>query len=235
MTWQRALGEVLLCSEFPTQFVIGGLLGQAGIAPRTSDGRLSERFVYLMSSIDTVVLLALILLLLRLGGDRPRDVFLQRGRPAREAAVGLALVGVVFLVVLLLQLVIQTLAPILRNVAENPFQSMMASPVQVATFVLLVVIAGGVREELQRAFLLHRFDQALGGARLGVVVTSAGFGLGHLVQGWDAVVVTAMLGALWGSIYVWRRNVIPGVISHALFNAGEVALAFYAASTRTVT
>jgi membrane protease YdiL (CAAX protease family) len=235
MTPGRALGEVFLCSEFPTQFVIGALLGQAGIAPLTRDGRLSERFVYLMSTIDTVVLLGLILLLMRLSGDRPRDVFLRRGRLSREIAVGIALVGVVFFVVLLLQLVIQAVVPALRNVPANPFQSMIESPIQIVPFVLLVLIAGGVREELQRAFLLHRFDQALGGAPLGVLITSAAFGLGHVVQGWDAVVVTAVLGALWGLIYVWRRNVIPGIISHALFNAGEVLLAFYAAGNRIVT
>ena len=93
---------------------------------------------------------------------------------------------------------------------------------------MLVLVAGGVREELQRAFLLHRFDQHLGGARVGVVVTSLAFGLGHTLQGWDAAVVTGLLGAFWGVIYVWRRNVIPTIVSHALFNVGEVLLAITA-------
>ena len=41
-----------------------------------------------------------------------------------------------------------------------------------AGFVLLVMIAGGVREELQRAFLLHRFEQRLGGGSIGLALTS---------------------------------------------------------------
>jgi membrane protease YdiL (CAAX protease family) len=222
----RALLEVILCSDFPTQFAIGALLAKLGVLP-TDNGQLSMRFVYLVSAIDTVVLLALILLLLRLSGDRPRDVFLGAGQPTREFAVGLAFVPVAFAIVMLLQIVIHVGAPFLRNVPENPFQSLLGSPLQVVGFILLVFIAGGVREELQRAFLLHRFETSLGGARVGLVVTSAAFGLGHFVQGWDAMLVTAMLGALWGSVYLWRRSVIPTVVSHACFNAGEVLLGYY--------
>ena len=32
-----------------------------------------------------------------------------------------------------------------------------------AIFALVVMIAGGVREEIQRGFVLHRFEQYLGG------------------------------------------------------------------------
>lgn len=224
---ERAALEVILCSDFPTQFAIGALLASIGVAPLDEARNLSLRFVYLLSAIDTVVLLALILLLLRLSGDRPRDVFLGHGRPARELAVGLALVPVAFALVMVLQILVHLGAPFLRNVPENPFQSMLGSPLRAAAFVVLVLVAGGVREELQRAFLLRRFEESLGGARVGLVVTSAAFGLGHFVQGWDAVLVTALLGALWGSVYVWRRSVIPTIVSHACFNAGEVLLGYY--------
>src|SRR5262245_33949729 len=115
MTAVRAIAEVALCSEFPTQFAIGALLGRFGIAPTDSAGQLSERFVYLVSAIDTVVLLSLIAVLLRLNGDRPRDVFFRHGKPSREAAVGFAFVPVVFLFVLALQVAIYLLAPGLRN------------------------------------------------------------------------------------------------------------------------
>jgi membrane protease YdiL (CAAX protease family) len=224
----RAAAEVLLCSDFPTQLAIGTLLGRLGITPLEGNGQLSSRFVYLVSAIDTVVLLALILLLLRLSGDRPRDLFIGQAKPRRELALGLALLPVILGIVFMLQAAIYLFAPFLRNVPESPFQSMIGSPVQTAAFVGLVLIAGGVREELQRAFLLHRFDQSLGGARIGVVITSIGFGLGHAVQGWDAMLVTGVLGAIWGSIYVWRRNVLPTIVSHALFNVVQVLLALAA-------
>jgi membrane protease YdiL (CAAX protease family) len=226
----RAALEVILCSDFPTQFAIGALLASMGVVPLES-GQLSLRFVYLISAIDTVVLLTLITVLLRLSGDRPRDVFLGARHPSQELLVGLAFVPVAFALVMVLQVVIQLGAPFLRTVPENPFQSLLGSPLRVAGFVLLVLVAGGVREELQRAFLLRRFETSLGGARVGLVVTSAAFGLGHIVQGWDAVVVTATLGALWSAVYLWRRSVIPTIVSHSLFNVGEVLLGAYVLSS----
>ena len=68
------------------------------------------------------------------------------------------------------------------------------------------MVAGGIREEMQRAFLLHRFRTDLGGAAIGLLLTSAAFGIGHLVQGWDAVLVTAALGAFWGALSLVTRQ-----------------------------
>lgn len=225
MTPARAAIEVLLCSDFPTQLAIAGGLGQLGIGPYEA-AKLSPRFVYLVSAIDTGVLLSLVFLLLRLSNERPRDIFLGSRRPGRELGVGLALVPAAFAIVMMVQIMIYMVAPFLRNVPVNPFQSLLGSPLRVAAFVALVLVAGGIREELQRAFLLHRFDQALGGARVGLIITSAAFGLGHVLQGWDAAVVTGLLGALWAAVYLWRRSVIAGVVSHALFNVGEVVLGY---------
>jgi membrane protease YdiL (CAAX protease family) len=83
-------------------------------------------------------------------------------------------------------------------------------------------VAGGVREELQRAFLLQRFERHLGGATVGVVVLSVAFGLGHLLQGYDAALATGVLGAFWAIVYLRRRSSVAPIISHAGFNSIEV-------------
>ena len=113
------------------------------------------------------------------------------------------------------QLLLRLVAPSLHNVPTSPFAGLLESPWAIAGFIVLVVIAGGVREELQRAFLLRRFEQQLGGAKVGLVVTSLAFGLGHTLQGWDAAVGTAVLGAVWGAVYLARRSAIGTVASHA--------------------
>ena len=97
------------------------------------------------------------------------------------------------------------------------------TPFDAALFALVVVVAGGIREELQRAFLLHRFEQHLGGARVGLVVTSLSFGVGHLLQGADAVIATAALGAFWGVVYLRRRSALAPIVSHAGFNLLQLA------------
>ena len=114
-------------------------------------------------------------------------------------------------------------APWLHNVPTNPFEELAASgPGRAALFGVIAISPGGVREELQRAFLLNRFEQHLGGATVGVVVLSTAFGLGHFVQGWDAVITTGMLGAFWAIVYLRRRSSVAPVVSHAGFNSLEV-------------
>jgi hypothetical protein len=97
-------------------------------------------------------------------------------------------------------------------------------------FAAVAIIAGGLREEIQRAFILHRCEQRLGGAigaigalvgvrvpqrwerRLGAVLGVIGFGLlfgaMHYLQGWSAVIITALLGTLWNLVYLARRSVV---------------------------
>jgi membrane protease YdiL (CAAX protease family) len=108
-------------------------------------------------------------------------------------------------------------------VPTNPFETLAAGGYgEAAMMGVISIVAGGLREELQRAFLLRRFEQHLGGAAVGIVVLSTAFGLGHVMQGWDAVVTTGLLGAFWGLIYLWRRSSIAPILSHAGFNSIEV-------------
>ena len=79
---------------------------------------------------------------------------------------------------------------------------------------------------MQRAFILRRFEQHLGGAVTGLIVFSVAFGLGHLVQGRDAAIVTGLLGAFWGIVYLRRRSVVAPIVCHAGFNLIEVAIPF---------
>ena len=95
-----------------------------------------------------------------------------------------------------------------------------------AVFAVVVVVAGGVREEIQRAFLLHRFEQWLGGGAVGVAIVSVAFGSGHLLQGLDAAVATGVLGAFWGVVYLRRRSMVAPMVSHAGFNLLQLAQFF---------
>ena len=80
----------------------------------------------------------------------------------------------------------------------NPFERMMQTPRDVAVFAFVVMFAGGVREEVQRGFIIRRFEQYLGGGLAGIVLYSIVFGLGHLEQGYAAAIATGTLGAVWG-------------------------------------
>ncbi len=221
LTRPRALAEVVMCSGYPTQLAVLPLLTGLGVYPLNGT-TLNPTFVFAVSAIDTVLLLGLVFLFLRHSRESPRDVFLGRRSIPAELGMGLLAMPAIFALVIAAQLSIRAFAPHLHNVPVNPFESLLGSPFQMAAFLALVVIAGGVREEIQRAFLLHRFEQRLGGGGVGLAVTSFAFGLGHTLQGWDAAIVTGLLGAFWGSTYLVRRSAISNVTSHALFNVVQV-------------
>ena len=223
--WQQrllALLEVLLCSSLPTQVLIANILGTIGIAPRIGD-QLSLTFVFALSLTDTVVLIALMVALSRAHGDSPW--LLWRGRPplAGEILVGLMLVPVAVFMVAFLIGIIRTFVPGLHNVVENPLEALATGGAGgAAMFAVVAIVAGGIREELQRAFLLRRFERHLGGETVGVIVLSTAFGLGHALQGWDAAIATGTLGAFWAILYLRRRSSVAPIISHAGFNSIEV-------------
>jgi membrane protease YdiL (CAAX protease family) len=223
--WQQrllAMLEVLLCSSLPTQVLIASILGTIGIAPRIGD-QLSLTFVFALSLTDTVVLIALMVALTRAHGDSPW--LLWRGRPplAGEILVGLMLVPVAVFIVAFLIGIIRTFVPGLHNVVENPLEALATGGAGgAAMFAVVAIVAGGIREELQRAFLLRRFEQHLGGETVGVIVLSTAFGLGHALQGWDAAIATGTLGAFWAILYLRRRSSVAPIISHAGFNSIEV-------------
>jgi membrane protease YdiL (CAAX protease family) len=127
-----------------------------------------------------------------------------------------------FLVAVAVIVLLNLAAPWLHNVARNPFEAMLQTPRQQIVLAFVVTVAGGLREEIQRAFVLHRFEKTLGGAAFGLVLWSLAFGVGHLAQGRDVAIATAALGAFWGLIYLRRRSVVSPVIAHAGFNLSEI-------------
>jgi membrane protease YdiL (CAAX protease family) len=136
--------------------------------------------------------------------------------------LGIPMTAVVFMLALVVLSTAQRILPSLHNVSENPLQELIATRSQAIIFAIVATIAGGLREEIQRAFIIHRFNEHLGGEYVGLVLYSLVFGFGHALQGWDAVVTTTILGLFWGYIYVTRRSIVAPVVSHSGFNAAEI-------------
>ena len=221
-----ALGEVTLCSGFPTQLGLVVLLGVIGAVPVDATGQLSLSYVVVLSLVDATIVLLLVWLLLRARGERPLATLVGARPPRGEALLGVALVPVALLIATVAFGVMLQVAPSLHNVPENPLEALIRSPGAAVWFAVVAVVAGGLREEVQRAFILRRFEQHLGGAVTGLIVFSVVFGLGHLVQGRDAAVVTALLGAFWGIVYLKRRSVVAPIVCHATFNLAEILIAY---------
>lgn len=216
-----ALLEVLLCSDYPTQIALAATFALFGFFPQ-SDGGLSLAYVAALSLADAVFLTALIVFFLRVHGESPRELFFGDSSIRTEAWAGVRLIPVAFAIALAVLLGVQALAPWLHTVPRNPLQDLVRTPADAAIFAVVLIVAGGIREEIQRAFLLRRFEKWLGGARFGVVASSVLFGAGHYVQGADAALATAVLGGFWAVVYLRRRSIAAPVVSHAGFNLVQV-------------
>lgn len=192
------------------------------MAPRDPGGNLSLSFVSVLSIADAVLVISLVAALLKINGEGVRDVLLGAAPRPREAALGVLLVPVSFLIAVSVILLAGLVAPWLHNVGRSPFEPILETATQQVVLAFVVTIAGGAREEIQRAFVLHRFERSLGGAALGLVLWSVAFGLGHLDQGRDVALATGALGAFWGLLYLRRRSIVAPAVAHAGFNLSEI-------------
>jgi membrane protease YdiL (CAAX protease family) len=216
-----ALLQIVACSSYPTQILTMAALMLLGFRHVANPDDWSLVYVGTVLLIDSVLLVGLAIAFLRLHGERPTDVFLGMQPVAGEVVRGILLVPIVFLMVAVIALVVQRYAPWLHN-DVNPFQTLIRAPNGILVVGALSIIVGGLREEVQRAFVLHRFTQ-IGTPVIGLIVFSVLFGLGHQVQGWDAVIMTAALGAIWGAVYLRRRSLVAPAVCHGAFDVIQVA------------
>ena len=228
-----ALLEIALCSDLPSQLLLALLFARLGLTPLGTDGVWRIGFFAPLLLLDTVLLVGLVLIFLRTHGESPRDVFFGQRPWWPELRAAVPLTAKAYAILLPVMLTVSVLAPWLHTVVRNPLQDLLLAPGGAALFAPIAILAGGVREEVQRAFILRRFDGVFGRARPGLVIWSLLFGLGHLAQGADAAVATALLGALWGVAYLRRQSIVAPVVSHAAFDLLQVAF-FLAAGASPV-
>jgi len=124
------------------------------------------------------------------------------------------------------------LGSVLRALGTPPrpeaLSALFRDPREAPLWVFLAIVGGGFTEELIRAFVLTRFEHALGriGLTVAVVVDSAIFGLGHLYQGVTAVIQSGITGLLFALIFLKRRRAADSMVVHALFDLFGIALAY---------
>ena len=219
--WSASLQVLIICG-IPTQILAAAILAIGlGLSPMDAGG-VSFEFVAVLSFVDTAIVALLIRLFLASTNERSADVFIGSRPVVGEVFRGLAWLPIVFLSVTMLVLAIRALAPSMHNVKTSPFEAFVSTPTQAAIFLVVVVLAGGVREELQRAFILHRFEQRLGGVKVGLALFSVAFGAFHIDQGYDVAIAICVLGFFWGLVYIRRRSAIMPMVNHASFNATQV-------------
>lgn len=214
---------VVCCGQVPTQTLIMVLLALTGMTLPTGD-HIPLQFFAALTLLDTALVTFMMFAFLRGSNESLRTTFFGDRDLKTEIVLGLTLIPVVLIALGIIMGTLRVVFPGLHNVPVSPYDSFTSSPLRTIVFLTCAILAGGVREELQRGFLLHRFGQNLGGMWVGLVTYSLVFGVGHAIQGWDVAVATGALGFFWGYLYIRRRSVAAAMVSHAGFNSAEVLL-----------
>jgi len=67
-----------------------------------------------------------------------------------------------------------------------------------------------------RGYLQRQFISWTGNAVVGVLISAAVFGAGHIYQGGKQAIIIGVYGAFFGALSLYRRSLKPGMIAHAL-------------------
>ena len=212
----QALFEVLLLSGLASSFLASlpfSAVRARGAELLLNDVRIVSAFVLLEAGI-TLLLLALVL---RARRERLYDLGLRRREWRPNIVIGLMLVPLLFSANAIISSAFRVYLPKYFS-NRNPLTEIIRTPQQLGLFIFSALVAGGIKEELQRAFILTRFRQYLGGERLGLMLWSVAFGAGHYIQGMQGVVIAAVFGFVFGTVYLIRGTLIAPMVAHGIYD-----------------
>jgi membrane protease YdiL (CAAX protease family) len=90
-----------------------------------------------------------------------------------------------------------------------------------------LVVLAALEEIVFRGFLLPRARLLTGRWWLAVGLVQILFGLGHVYEGWLAVLQTTMLGIYFSVVFLWRVHLGAVIVAHTAFNAIMFALVLF--------
>jgi membrane protease YdiL (CAAX protease family) len=215
----QAVIEVFLLSGLVSGFfaVLPFSLRTRGTLSITRDAQTVALYLLL----ETGITLVLLFVVLRAHHETLRDLGWRCTHWRFDVVLGIGVVPVLFLLNTAVGLAFRTLLP-KYFIDRNPITEIIRTPQELALFLLSAFIAGGIKEELQRAFIIIRFRQYLGGAWLGLLIWSLAFGAGHYAQGLQGVVAATVFGFLFGLVYLARGSLIAPIVAHSLYDTAAL-------------
>jgi|WetSurMetagenome_2_1015567.scaffolds.fasta_scaffold05378_3 uncharacterized protein len=209
--------EILLLSGLVSGFLAALALPLLHV--RSTDRLLQDvRLLSIYLLVESAISLLLLAGLLKLHQEPVASIGFRGKHWKRDLLIGLALVPFLFMINGFVAVFFKLYLP-KYFMAENPLIQIVHTPQQLALFVFSALIAGGFKEEMQRAFILNRFRSYLGGAGTGLLIWSLAFGAGHYVQGVQGVVIAALYGFIFGVIYLLSGSLIAPIAAHGAYDA----------------
>ncbi len=202
---------IALAGSFITQFGFS----LCKVPPEQVLTETSFLFIFMVS--EATISLLFVTLFLEARGESLAKIGWRKGNFRKEALLGLAIVPILFCATSLVGVFFHLALPQYVS-TTNPLLELLRNKVDLLFFLTSSLYVGGFKEEVQRAFVLVRFERYLGGTTLGLILWSIFFAFGHHLQGIDKAAGAGVLGLLFGILYIWRRTLIAPMLSHAAFD-----------------
>ena len=196
---------------------LGSVLAQGLLVVVGLDPMANARHLAIFMWTEAVFTLVAISVLLRVRNERWAHLGWTASGFQHELRIGLAVLPGLFVITYLTGGLFQTFWPEYVSPA-NPLLEMIKTGEDLVFFLISSIFVGGLKEEVQRAFVLRHFERYLGGIWVGLVVWTVVFAALHAVQGFDKAVAAGLLGFVFGLLYIWRRNLTSPIVSHALYD-----------------
>jgi membrane protease YdiL (CAAX protease family) len=218
-----ASGVVALLSFVQAVTAPGRLADQrASIVTPFAPGRPWLDLIYqLVTAALALAPVGLVIHLLHRGGERLRDIGVDRSRPGRDVAAGAGMAAIIGGAGLGLYLLAHAIGVNRAVVPAELPAAWWRIPVEI-----IVAAQNGILEEiLVLGYLLHRLDQ-LGWSRNRAVAASAVLrGSYHLYQGLGGFAGNVIMGVIFAKLYQRFGRVGPLIVAHTLIDS--VALVGY--------
>jgi len=219
----QAFIEVVLLSGLISSY-LAALIFSVFHGKRVELSTMDATIVSIFILIEAGITILLLVVILNLHRETLWSLGLQWKRWRTYFLLGLGLVPFFFVTNVIVAFVFRAYLP-QYYIEANPLTESIQTPQQLTLFILSGLFAGGIKEELQRAFVLTRFRRYLGGAWLGLVLWSLAFGAAHYVQGVQGIVIATLYGFIFGIVYLLSGSLIAPIVAHGAYDT--IALLAY--------
>lgn len=163
-------------------------------------------------------------IMMRQSGQTWADLGLRWARSRKDLMKGAAAAVVIFAASVGMNWLLQLALPALLGGPVERTLPDVSTLTLYLTMIAIIWTTNAFGEEMvMRGFLMNRLCEVFGGKRfawvLAAVVQALMFGASHAYQGFAGVIITGMVGLVFGLGYLLaRRNLWPVIIAHGFIN-----------------
>jgi len=199
-------------------FCVVALIGYYSLRRRGSAHQPNHLFFYLTTIAWEWLLVGYIYWGLRRRGKSMRNIAGKRWKSVSDFFIDIAIAfGFWIAAIVVLSLVARAVGA--NGMSQAARSLAPQGPLESLLWVALAVTAGICEETIFRGYLQRQFVAWTRSVPVGVLLSAALFGVGHIYQGAKATIVIGVYGLLFGILAEARQNLRPGIITHAWHDA----------------